>query len=134
MQEQAAVELLSRDAIMSVDDMDYEIVDVPEWGGKVRVRSMTGSERDAFEASLVKGTGKQQRVSVENIRAKLVALTVVDMEGNRIFNDKDITFLGRKSAAALDRVYEVSARLSKISKEDVDELAGNSESGHSDDS
>jgi hypothetical protein len=43
----------------------------------------------------------------------------------------DINTLGQKSAAALDRVYEVAARLSKISKEDVDELAKNSGKGRS---
>lgn len=126
--------LLSRDQILEMEDLDYEVVEVPEWGGKVRVRALTGTERDAFESSLVKGTGKIQKVDTQNIRAKLCSLTMVDSEGERLFSHQDIKVLGAKSAAALDRVYDVASRLSKISKEDVEELEGNSELALSDDS
>lgn len=126
--------LLSRDQVLGAEDLSYEIVDVPEWGGKVRVRGLTGTERDAFEASMVKSTGKIQKIDTANIRAKLCALTMVDDEGERLFTDSDVALLGKKSASALDRVYDAAARLSKITKEDVDELAGNSASDPSDDS
>ena len=119
--------LLGRDQILSAEDLEYEIVDVPEWGGKVRVRALTGSERDQFEASLVKEAGKIRKIDTANIRAKLVSLSIVDGEGNRLFGESDIALLGQKSAAALDRVFESAQKLSKISKEDVEELEGNSE-------
>ena len=125
---------LSRDEVLGAQDLEFEVVEVPEWGGKVRVRGLTGTERDAFESSLVKTAGKIQKVDTANIRAKLCGLTMVDAEGTRLFSDKDVTLLGQKSAAALDRVYAVASRLSKISKEDVEELSGNSESALSDDS
>ena len=44
---------LSRDAILQREDIKTEDVEVPEWGGTVRVRGMSGVERDAFEASLI---------------------------------------------------------------------------------
>lgn len=131
--ESKELQLLDRDSILKATDIEYEIVEVPEWGGKVRVRALTGTQRDAFESSMVVGEGKKQKVTTQNIRAKLVQLTVVDMNGAQLFGPTDIAFLGAKSAAALDRVYEVAARLSKISKEDVDELAGNSPTGQPDD-
>lgn len=120
--------LLTRDQILEAVDLDFEVVEVPEWGGKVRVRALTGTERDAFESSLVASSGKVQKVDTQNIRAKLCSLTMVDSEGAQLFGMKDVAILGAKSAAALDRVYEVASRLSKISKEDVEELEGNSES------
>ena len=127
-------ELLSKSAILEIDDLVYEIVDVPEWKGKVKVKGLTGTERDAFESSMVKGVGKAQRVTTEDIRAKLCALTIVNADGTRMFSNREVAVLGKKSAAALDRVYEVAMRLSKFSKDDVDELAKNSGSDHSDDS
>ena len=39
--------LLSKSAILCANDLQTEDVDVPEWGGTVRVRSFTGRERDA---------------------------------------------------------------------------------------
>ena len=126
--------LLTRDAILQVQDLPTEQVHIPEWGGDVLVRALTGAERDRFEQSIVEQRGKNTRMNLQNIRAKLVALTVVDEQGNRIFKDEDVKWLGNKSAAALDRIFEVAQRLSGLRDEDVEELAKNSESDLSDDS
>lgn len=119
--------LLTREAILQAKDLPYEDVAVPEWGGVVRVRALTGAERDRFEASIVEQRGKgAPRLNTTNIRAKLVALTVVDENGNRIFTDDDVEALGRKSAAALNRVFEVAQRLSGLTQADMEELEKNS--------
>lgn len=127
------MKLLTRDAILQAEDLPTEDIEVEEWGGAVRVRALTGAERDAFEQSIVEQRGKSTRVNMRNIRAKLVALTVVDADGKRLFSDKDAELLGKKSAAALDRVFEVAQRLSGLSPEDMEELSGNSEEGQSED-
>ncbi len=116
--------LLTRDAILKAEDLQTEEVDVPEWGGKVRVRSLTGSERDAFEAACVdaKGQMKDAAEAFANLRARLVALTVVDEEGARMFGLPDVGALGAKNARALNRVFEVAQKLSGLSKDDVKEL------------
>lgn len=119
--------LLGRNDILGFDDIKTEDVSVPEWGGVVRVKAMNGFERDAFEGSLVETRGKMQVVKMDNVRAKLVAKTVIDENGDLIFTVGDIEALGRKSAAALDRVFSVAQRLSKISDTDVEELIKNSE-------
>ncbi len=116
---------LTREAILQINDLPAEDVEVPEWSGVVRVRGLTAAERDQFEQSIVETRGKNTRVNLRNIRAKLVALTVVDEQGNRVFSDSDVEALGRKSAAALNRVFEVAQRLSGLRPEDVEELAGN---------
>ena len=114
--------MLSRDDILNANDLKTETVQVPEWGGEVNVRTMTGAERDAFESKIV---GKNGGVNMQNIRARLVSLTMVDENGDRIFSDDDVKELGRKSAAALDRVFTAAQGLNKISDEDVEELAKN---------
>lgn len=117
--------LLTRDAILQAQDLPTERVVVPEWNGEVLVRALTGAERDAFEQSIVEQRGKSTRMNLQNLRAKLVALTVVDEEGKRLFSDEDAKLLGQKSAAALNRIFEVAQRLSGLRPEDVEELAGN---------
>lgn len=117
--------MLTREAILQAQDLPYEDVEVPEWRGIVRVRGLTGAERDAFEQSIVEQRGKNTRMNLRNIRAKLVALCCVDEQGNRIFTDDDVELLGKKSAAALNRIFEVAQRLSGLRPEDVEELAGN---------
>jgi hypothetical protein len=120
--------LLKRDEILKASDLTFEDVDVPEWGGVVRVRALSGAERDRFEQSCVVQQGKKTKMNMNNIRAKLCALTLVDEAGLRIFSDLDVEALGAKSAAALDRVFDVAQRLSGISDDDLEELEKNSES------
>jgi hypothetical protein len=125
---------LSREQIMGVSDIVTETVDVPEWGGSVLVRGLTGKERDDFENSIVEVKGKKRSVNLAQYRAKLVALSVVDETGKRLFAHADVEWLGAKSAAALTRVAEVASRLSGLSEDDIEEMTKNSESDQSDDS
>lgn len=111
---------LSRESILDADDLSYDDVDVPEWGGTVRVRALTGAERDRFEASIAGG----KKPSYDNFRSKLVVASVVDADGERLFTQADVQLLGKKSAAALNRVFEAAQRLSGLNDEDVDELTG----------
>jgi hypothetical protein len=114
---------LSRDDILKAADNEPEEVDVPEWGGSVLVRGMTGRERDAFELSMLQpGRGGRRVVDPANVRAKLVARCCVDDDGNRLFTDADVAELGGKSAAAVDRVYAAAARLSGMGADDQEDL------------
>ena len=103
--------LLSKSEILSAHDLKTEDVSVPEWGGDVRVRTITGSERDAFEGGLV-GEGGQRNLS--NLRARLLSLAIVDENGSRLFSENDAAILGGKSSAALDRLFDVAQRLNGI--------------------
>jgi hypothetical protein len=113
--------LLTRDAILCAEDRKVEEVEVPEWGGSVKVATMTGAQRDLWEQSLVGKTG----VNIANIRARLVAACVVDDSGARLFTDEDAIALGAKSALALDRVAKVAQRLNGLGKEEVEAARGN---------
>jgi hypothetical protein len=117
--------LLSRDAILNANDIQSEDVHVPAWDGIVKVRGLTGEQRDAFEEAMIEGRGKNRQVRLTNLRAKLVALCVIDEKGDRMFTDADAAQLGRKSAAALSVLYDVAARLSGLTDEDVEELTAN---------
>jgi len=113
---------LTRDEILGADDLKTESVEVPEWGGTVVVRELTGSERDTWEASVVKTNGTKVTIDSHNMRAKLAALCIVDDAGERLFTDKEAAKLGAKSAAALDRVTDVARRLSRIGEDEIESL------------
>lgn len=114
--------VLKRDEILQASDIKTELVAVPEWGGDVYVKGMTGAERDKFESSMIKVRGKDKEMNLANIRAKLAALTICDENGKRLFKEEDVQALSQKSAGALQRIFEVAQRLSGISNDDVDEL------------
>ncbi len=113
--------MLGREAILAADDIKSEVVEVPEWDGSVMVKSMSGTERDKFEASIMVQKGKRQQLDMSNIRAKVCALSICDEQGRLIFSPADIKELGKKSAAALSRVFSVAQELSGISSDDLEE-------------
>lgn len=115
--------LLSADEILAADDRVYEIVPVPEWNGEVRLRSLTGKERDSFEASLSEQKGNKVKRNVENFRARLVSLCAVDDEGKQLFtNRQQVELLGNKSVAALQRVFDKCNEMNGFSDKDIEEL------------
>ena len=120
--------MLTRDAILGASDLKTEDVMVPEWGGVVRVRMMTARDRDSYESSFLSvqnGKVVQNMDGIRLARARLLALTVVGEDGKPLFTESDVEALAGKSAAAVQRVFEVAQRLNKVSDDDVKELAGN---------
>lgn len=114
---------LTRKDILSAEDLKSERVKVPEWDGSIIVQEMTGTQRDAWETSVVSTDGKGGVViNSENMRAKLCAMSIVDETGKLVFTKGDITALGKKSSAALDRVTDVAKRLSRIGEDELESL------------
>lgn len=116
------MKILGKEDILKADDVVTESVDVPEWGGIVKVRGLTGSERDHFEtASIVTRRGNRE-LNTENLRARLVVMCVVDGQGARVFADEDAKALGAKASSVVSKLYLVAARLSGITEADEKEL------------
>lgn len=114
--------MLTKEQILSALDLKTETVNVPEWNGSVNIKTMTGTERDAFEQSVVEG----EKTDLSNIRARFCSVVIVDDEGKRLFSDADIVALGKKSGKALGRVFDVGQKLNGLTKEDFKELEKNS--------
>jgi hypothetical protein len=124
--------LLNKEQIKSVSDLETQDVEVPEWGGTVRLKSLTGAERDRFEAGVVQGQGRNTTVNMQNLRAKLVAQSAIGEDGKPLFTEEDVKWLGEKSAKALNRLFNTAQQLSGLSESDVKELAGNFKDARSD--
>ena len=114
--------LLSKEDILNPKNLKTLEVDVPELGGTVLIREMTGAERDALEGFILKN---KDNSPFENIRARFVAYSIVDEQGNFIFSPDEIEALGKVSWRALERIRKASDSLNAITKEDIEELRKN---------
>ena len=110
---------LSRDDILKCIDERFKDVEVPEWGGTVRVRSLTGAQRSKLITS-------SKDATVEDWIERLVAATVCDDKGEPIFTHEDVKELKNKNSAALNRVFEVADDLNAVSGRQIDSVAGES--------
>lgn len=117
---------LTGEQILDAEDLAYEDVPVPEWGGTVRVRELPGTERDRFESQFVGRDGASVRAEgLDGFRSRLAAAAIVDAAGKQVFrSEAETKRLGQKSAKALQRVCDVAMRLSGIGEDDVKELTG----------
>ena len=120
---------LDKTAILSHTTIQKELVGVPEWGGEVWVKELTGKERDSYEAEIfqIKSNGRKTETKFmhANIRARLLVLSIVNDDGVRLFEDYELESLGNLGALALDRLFTVAQRLSGFTEKDVEELEGN---------
>jgi hypothetical protein len=114
--------LLSKDAILKAQDMVTEEVPVPEWGGSVLLRTISGTQRDSFEDKSMIQKGESRKLNLINFRARLLALCIVDDSGRRLFSDGEITLLGQKNAAVLERLFDKARDMNGMSDKDVEEL------------
>lgn len=119
--------MLTRDQILATEDLTTEKVKVPEWGGSVIIRELTGTERDAWESSIVKADAKGNiTFNSKNMRARLLSIVAVDEKGKQLFTSKDIEALGAKSAKIVDRLFQVAQRVSALTNKDIEDLESKS--------
>lgn len=129
-----ATKLLGRSEILDAVDLQQQDVAVPEWGGTVRIRGLSGAERDQYEAWIISGKGRNRDVNLRQSRAKLVMMCVVDADGKRLFDEADISRLGAKSALAMQRVFDVAAALSGLDEDTLEKIQDDLGNALSDDS
>lgn len=115
---------LSFDEIIAKDDLKTEVVPVPEWGGEVMIRTLSAAERDDFEKTLSKTRNGKVERNLENFRARLAALVMIDPDTGVLLvkNEKQARMLGQKSVAALERIVNAATRLNGMSEDDVEEM------------
>lgn len=113
--------ILSREDILNANDACIEVVEVEEWGGSVRVKAISAKDREILEKEF------SATNLPPNMRARLVAMSVVDSNNNNLFTYDDIEALGKKNATAIDKIFTVAKRLSKMdnTQANIEAEAGN---------
>lgn len=120
-------EALTAAAIEAARDFTVEPVTVPEWGGKVFIRTLTADQRDEFVTRFIDQESGRIQPGVRSVTATLLAMTVCDEAGKLLFEDQE---RGRqvfavKSAKATDEVFGKSSELNALRADDIEDLAGN---------
>jgi hypothetical protein len=107
--------MLSRDQILAAQDLPFEDVEIPEWGGQVRIRALTGREVEVLTRAQAKG----EEVSIIKLA---LPLCLIDEDGNRLFTDEDMEALWEKNAAILLRLGVIALKISNLDPESNKEL------------
>ncbi len=100
--------LLTKALILAVNDAEYDTVPVPEWGGEVRIRSLTGAER-----TILRDRGEK----AASWDAMVVAMGVVDDKNANLFTVEETALLAKKHPLVLERVAKVILEMSTMTPE-----------------
>lgn len=118
---------LSRETILAANDMKKVNVTVPEWGGDVWVRMLTGVERDVLDQSIAAARDTAEKTGMPGRYRVLSAIAfTTDEEGVRLFTVKDADDLNDKAGAALDRIVDAGMKLNGMREADAEEAVKNS--------
>lgn len=132
---------LSRDQILQSNDTQAHEVDAHEWGSPgdtVLVRPLTLKEGNEWRRSMLKPVVKVDPKSrqattelefnqeaAELANAWMLTIACVDEKGNRLFTEKDIDALSRKSLAPISRIVKVVMRISGLSADAAEDAEKN---------
>ncbi len=130
--------LLNREQILTAQDIKTVDVDVPAWGGTVRLAEITAADRNNLQSMTLDSDNKPRplREISDIMTFNLVAMCLMDEDGKRPFMIDDgkgglmpdadgVKALGRKNAVALNKVYQAADRLNGITGAAGDEIRKN---------
>lgn len=95
---------LTADEILAADDIPEDTVEVPEWGGKVRVRGLTLKQLSAIAQKAIRRN--PQTGQDETNREISVLLTIQAGMVNPKLSNQQLQRLSEKSGAATTRVLQ----------------------------
>lgn len=121
---------LSKEQILSINDIKVKEVEVPVWDDTVFIRQLTRGQQDAymkrqFSKLAMKQQGRQQEmesdITIFGHDAWLFAQGVCDADGKRLFTDAEVGKLEEKNGEAIGFVAKEIIAFSGM-QSDIDEL------------
>lgn len=116
------MELLKED-IINRDDRTLTKINVPEWGGHIYIRPLSGIERVAYEES-VAALPKDEKNGIQVI-TRFLAMVLTDSKGDRLFSENDHNELAKKRWDVIMRIFNKAGRINAIDEKSIDELEKN---------
>jgi hypothetical protein len=113
--------LITGTQILEASDRGHRDVEVPEWGGEVRVLVLSGRERERFERDSIGPDGK----AIPGFRQLLLVRTLANEAREPLFAEGDADALAEKSGAVLSRLFEVAMDVNGFSKKAEETAKGN---------
>ena len=108
------MQFLTVDQILSASDLPHEVVEVPEWGGSVKVQGLSRAAYDAIAKAAevtVPATGPGQVAGTKRDDDKFSDLLFLACVVEPQFTEEHIPALRGKSLGALNRVYQAIGRV-----------------------
>lgn len=119
---------LTREQILSNKSFRSKTIEIPEWGGEVRLKAMSGADREAMESVVYEDVGgKLQMKKGVSYMAEMLLRTWCDDDGNLLFKPDEINLIQEKDSVILARIFKVAAEVNGLSGDEEKVIEKNSE-------
>jgi hypothetical protein len=110
---------LNRQQILAARDISTRVIEVPEWGGEVRIRGLNGAERVKIAQRSMDANGQVSSENALDLMILIPALCLIDDDDRPMFTEDDVAALSEKNGDVLQRIMSAVLELSDIQ---LDEL------------
>ena len=117
---------LSKADILGADEEIIE-VDMPEWGGCVHLKQLSGADEEVYQKKsaqrITKDSSGKEDVNVTNWRSEFLVMCLCDPSGDLMFDRDSMGALNGKSAKSIQRLYDIA--MGKCGTLDLEEAEKN---------
>jgi hypothetical protein len=112
-----------RDKILNAQDIKSEVLNVPEWGVDILIKSLTGKKRAVVMGEAMDKDGK---MNFENMYADMAITSSYDPNTQQlIFESTDRNVLNEKNGGILEKIAQVVIRISGLDVKAVEKATKN---------
>ncbi len=117
-----------RERILNANDIQSEMVSVPEWDTELKIVGMTGEERARWlQAAMETSKDGTVKTNLEKIYPDLLITCARDPEtGEKVFEVSDRDALNQKSGAILERIAQIAVKISGLNPDAMEIAKKNS--------
>lgn len=110
---------LNKHQIFACNDLKEKLVDMPEWGGEIKIKALSVAEQLEYDA-FISSDPKEIDMALH-----LIMVACVDSDNKKLFDSSDVELLKNKSSKNLFRLVNEILSLNKQNPDEVDSLAKN---------
>lgn len=120
---QSPKKILSKADIFSAQDCTIKDVDMPQWGGFIRIKKMSLLEQISLSEVLAKSASGKTDENAD-VMVDFIIASVVDEAGNLIFTREDAQNIKKRSAVSIVKLFEAIQKFNSV-EIGVEESTGN---------
>ena len=122
------MKLATRKQLIGLCQRRYVEVELPELDASVRIQSLSEKEKSDYETRLISKNGRGiLKDRLADATRRLIALCVVDANGDRLFDNTDLSIIAEMDSFVSSRIYEACQEHCGFNKQDIETAVKNSD-------
>lgn len=109
---------LNKAALLGFERQVHKVC-LPNDGGFVYIKELSGKQREEFERRVAQGRKKGD--DYRGLRAKLIVDSLVDEEGENLFNPEDSSNVEKMPSSIIEFIFEKILSINGVDTENVKE-------------